>query len=307
MKDNIDKNWKELLRTNNQTVFSSYVHVSNDSQNTLFEYVNDSGYEEDVRVLILTQEGKLAMPYKNYHLGLGETIRIDMRKWLDEVNLHSFMGSLMVLHRHSNPPEGLKPIRSMMSYWISKDFSTQVGSSGYMALNVRGKKEKQSFFMFCPSVISTNNYKTTIAIFNHSTEPEYNDEVTLYPRLNDEEGTSIIGGPFKIAPFGLSVLDIEKHFGKDILKTNKRYSITISHVGHVLGPLFFHVSRSSGDIISGRHTQPAAGIFKPIQGFYPNLVRSFLPFLADGAISLAKLILRRKPKPIENIKETVMD
>lgn len=284
--------WRSLLRVEgHRTVQAAYGQVDI-GQNTWFDYVNDSPFPELTTAFVLTAAGQAVpgLSPKHFRLEPGGTLRIDLAQWLHEVGLPYFTGGLFLVQRFEPPHHNEKKlIRDIMNSWHAGSHHAQFGNECDDQFNIKSRIGKYSFFMFCPAVISTDEMKTLVMVFNYSTEFDYNDTIVITPRLNDSSGNSCIGEPIAIKPFGFAAIDVERHFSQFPLKKNQYYSLSASHVGHRAIAMFFHVLRDSGAIITSRHTQPAACVFRPTEeDYFFNILREFKGWLPRGAIRLGK-------------------
>lgn len=290
--------WRDLLKNDYKTVFSGFVYMRDVSQGNIFDYVNDTKNNEKADAVLLDMAGNPVpdSSIKSFSVAPGGYFRVNVGEWLNSLSINEFYGSLLMVQRVDAEHDNLQKlsknvIRAPMSNWHSSSSHAQIGYGASPYLNVPVKKDKQSFFMFCPSVVSTDKLKTLIVMFNFSSDHAYNDTVSLTPRLNSADGQYVVGRDINIPPFGTFILDVEKHFPK--MTRNKIHTLTVSHTGHLMSSLFFHISRANGDIITGRHTQPAASVFRPMNINMPvNLARKYIPF-SNLAINIAKKILRR--------------
>ena len=290
--------WRNLLRVEgHRTVQASYGQAVVGSQTTWFDYVNDSTFPELTAAFILTAEGKAidGVSPKHFRLNPGEALHIDLEQWLKEVGLSHFVGGLFLVQRFEPPHHNEKKlIRDIMNSWHAGSHHAQFGNECDDQFNIKSRIGKYSFFMFCPAALSTDEMKTLAVVFNHSQDFDYNDTVAITPRLNDSSGNSWVGEPIAIKPFGFAAIDVERHFSQFPFKKNQYYSLSVSHVGHRAIAMFFHVLRDSGAIITSRHTQPAACIFRPTEeDYFFNIMREFKGWLPRGAVRFGKRLMGR--------------
>lgn len=245
-------------------VFNTYVHFKRPDQSTLMTYVNESPETETLDLFIFDEKGQQATPVISQELRSGSNAQFDLKKVLA---VGTFSGSAMLVVRPAALDSGTFSAKDKdcVYTFLSDATSLEIGTAAHHILNVPGEKEKKTFNMFCPAVLSNEKVKTLIAIYNHSTDPQYSDTVSFQPSLQNLRG-KILEGPEKhISAFGTYILDVEESFGTEGLelleKTEGRGSILLQHKGHRFGSFFFHVDKQSEALISGSHTQPPTGIF----------------------------------------------
>ncbi len=259
----MSNSWQQYLKEEKKCIFSSFIHISETTEQNNFYYVNEGKETERLVAIILTPDGKIPFNLTPlvYKLATGESLKIDANKILLQIGITNFQGSfLLIASNHDSEKPFNFSLKDLVTTWLGKDACTQIGVGGIRYFNVTGWKEKKSYYMFCPAVLSNNKRKTLITIFNHSTEHSYNDTVQLIPKLHNLDGETIIGKELSMPPFGCGIIDVDDHFGEEgkrlLQKTNGRGSLTTSHKGHTFSSLFFHIEKENNTIISGRHTQP---------------------------------------------------
>lgn len=281
-------NWVHYLQPTNKYVLLGYFCLPNVLSENRFIYLNETSTPEQVIILLFSTSGIVVdgfpiittlEPGASYECNVGEhsTTRGDA----------VFQGSVMLIvtslkKLSTSPSIGDK---DLMLFWLCPNHSHNVSTAGFSTLNITGKKEKQSYYMFCPMIVHTPKVTTRLVILNHSTDPEYNDTITLAPILHNLKGEKVFGSEILLPPFGTAIIDVSTFFGeagKRLLAiTDGRGSITTIHRGHVLASFFFYIDRLSGDMISGRHTQPSIGVCFGLEKFHYifNSVASRIPYL----------------------------
>ncbi|MBP9694912.1 MAG: class I SAM-dependent methyltransferase [Candidatus Magasanikbacteria bacterium] len=278
--------WRDYLRQK-KCVFSSYVHITSPEEKSIYCYQNDGKFYEHVIAIVLAPNGQMFPSWKPWEIDLApkQGAIIDVGAHLAKEGVTKCIGSLILIVANKNQAEILDlPPKDLVSQWWSPVASSQIGNAGYTNLNVPGEKEKKSYFLFCPGVVSSPEQKTLIVIFNHSVEPEYNDTVTMVPKLHNLSGEALDGSVITIEPFGCAVISIDEYFGeagKQLLaKTGGRGSLTMKHHGHTFSSYFFFVDRETNHILSARHTQPPAlCVFRFIPfNYIAERIGSLVPF-----------------------------
>lgn len=283
----VDISWRNKLSYSDKCIFSTYIHINKSDQKNTFYYVNDGEQVEIATAIILTERGELPpnfLPFEQ-KIDPGETAQIDVSILLKEIGIFEFRGNMLLIIRNLDTS---KPFiwnnKDFVSTWWSDEAAIQIGTAGFTSFNVDGKKEKKSYYMFCPAVVSSTEKRTRIVIFNHSTQDTYNDTISLTPFLHNLQGETIRGRDIVIQPFGSCSFDISEWFGEAgrelLAKTGGRGSITTTHIGHTFSSFFFYEDKN-GALLSGRHTQPAllVVLFQPKYNCWVEYLGSKFPFM----------------------------
>lgn len=260
---------RQFLEFTNKVIFSSYVHLEKDFVNE-FSYQNSGEVNEEVLSVLYHADGRrvLEIPPIKATLKPLQAFSMDAAPVLVQAGYTSFHGSILfVAHALSEIPQDLSQ-RDFASYWASTRNAWRnachIGVGASKEMNVTGKKEKRTYNMFCPAVVSNEKFKTLIVIFNHSSEAGYSDTVSLEPVLHNLAGKKIAGSAIRVGPWGTLLLDIDEVFqnkGRTLLaETGGRGTATMLHRGHTFATLFFHIDRKTNEIVSGSHTTPASSI-----------------------------------------------
>ncbi len=270
-------------------MFSSYIHAVESHHQSEYIYQNASEGREEVLFLPFYLDGKELSGFvpEIRVLGPAESAVFDAASELKKIDISRFQGSIFCLvHPLDITTEDLSQ-KDFVSIWSSSKTNTacHIGLGALKALNVAGRKEQQRYLMYCPAVVSTREKKTLIAFFNHSSDPDYADAVTIRPRLHNLYGKSIEGREIAVAPYGTCLIDVDEIFGEQgkslLSETNDRGCVVVYHQGHTFPTLFFHVHRATGDILIGTHTNPSAGIVfnYAIVHYWYNFFASKIPGL----------------------------
>ena len=186
---------------------------------------------------------------------------------LTAAGLPRFQGSIMVVvHPEEMVPRDDLSQRDFVCYWESPNgpHEAHIGVGGLKDLNITGKKEKKTYNLFCPAIVSNADIVTLIVAFNHSTEPTYSDRVTIHPVLSNLRREKLEGVELTAEPSGVFLIDVDAVFGetgkKLFAETGGRGTMTVIHTGHQFIMLFFHIDKKTNEIVSGTHTTPAANI-----------------------------------------------
>lgn len=293
-------NWRELLKDPTKYIFGGLVWFKKGEYWSAFDYTNDSDYKEEISVVLLDLEGQTPQGYlsKKIMVDGKKSVHIDTRDILNELGLTSFTGSLLLVIKFLElDRSGKVPfvIRTVMSSWHSPDYHAQIGTGFQSNFNEAHQRGKLSFFMFSPSHTVTDDYKTISVIYNYSTQPDYNDTVVLTPRVNGVGGDHFFGDDMTIPPFGTGIFDLEKYFKSGKVQKGERYTVTMAQQKYTFASFFFNVSRKTGAIINGRHTQPPASVLRPKGINMPAYIfRQYVPLISDPAVNLAKRILGKE-------------
>ncbi|GEM_PF-1112242 len=268
----LPKPWQAILKQDQKCFFSSYVYLE-PGLRMEFHYRNIGIGEEEVVPIFFHRDGRQVEGVSSQPIILhaGETLVLDAGALLNAAGYTSFQGSIMcVVHAFTLAPDEDLAQRDFVCVWSSAKSgrpACHIGLGALKTQNVTGRKEKQSYYMFCPVVVSTQNIKTVIPIFNHSTEPGYADSITFRPVLHNQKGEVLTGKEVSAPPFGTFLIDVDEVFGEAgralLSKTDGRGTVTAIHSGHTFVSLFFHVDRHTKEIVSGTHTNPAIGILYP--------------------------------------------
>ncbi len=284
---NIYNMWRELFGAKDKCIFSTYVHVL-PGQRTTFCYVNDSKYQEKIVGLLLTPSGELAPGLSPIvrEIMPGHAFELDATDELARVGITNFEGSFLALLSNVNP---LQPFdistKDHVTMWISSHSQVQIVTAGNKNINVPGQGAKKSFCMFCSAIFETPEIQTRVMIFNHSTEGNYTDTITITPKLHNLKGETIEGSLVTIQPFGCAIINVGEWFGERgrelLARTEGRGTLSVIHQGHTMGSLFFHVDRPTGALRSGQHTQPVvpAIFFQPTYNYWAEWIGTHVPFM----------------------------
>ncbi len=279
--------WRDLFSVKDKCIFSTYVHVL-PGQRTSFCYVNDGKYRERIVGLLLLPSGELAPGLAPIvrEIGPGEVFEVDANEELRRVGITSFEGSFLALLSNVNPLEPFDiSTKDHVTMWVSDKSQVQIVTAGNKNINVPGQGAKKSFCMFCSAILETPEIQTRVMIFNHSTEGNYTDTITITPRLHNMNGETIEGQALSVAPFGCAIINVDQFFGEKgkglLSKTEGRGTLSVIHQGHTMGSLFFHVDRPSGALQSGQHTQPVvpAIFFQPTYNYWVEWVGTHIPLM----------------------------
>jgi len=261
--------WQEIFKNEHKSCFSSYVYLEPGLRNE-FHYQNIGIGLEEVVAVFFHLDGRQVTEISSQPkiLKPAETLVLDAGALLNAAGHASFQGSIMfIVHPFEVAPDERLSQRDFVCLWSAIKPgrpACHIGLGALTAFNITGDKERKSYYMFCPAVLSTESRKTFITAFNHSTEPGYADHVTLNPVLHNQKGEILSGREVSAPPFGTFFIDVDKVFGEEgkklLAKTNGRGSITVAHRGHTFPSLFFHVDRQTKEIVAGTHTNPAMGV-----------------------------------------------
>lgn len=295
-----NNNWHELLKDPAKYIYGGLVWFKKDKYWSAFDYTNDSPYREQIDMVLLGTDGQMPVGSKIETLTIDgrKSVHIDTRDFFKGLGFDSFVGSLMLVIKFIElDKSGKVPsvIRTLMSSWHSPDYHAQVGTGFQSNFNEDHQRNKLSFFMFSPSHMVTDNFKTISVIYNYSTQADYNDTVILTPRVNSGNGDHFFAEDISIPPFGTGIFDLEKCFNNGKVKKDSRYVVSMAHQRYTFASFFFNISRKNGAIINGRHTQPPASVLRPKGVNLPaNIFRQYVPFVSDPAVNLAKRILGKE-------------
>lgn len=280
-----NSDWKSILNSKQKCVFNSYIHLKKPTHEMRYSYVNENPIRESVTAIFLDSEGDPAEGYEPFSCELdpGEVVKIDPKALLVRDN---FIGSSMLIIRPVNEEDTMIiKNKDAVTSWLAEDTACEIGTAAFPALNTKGVRENQSYYMFCSAVVSDEKRKTLIVIFNHSTDSDYSDTVEFTPKLQNLNGDLIVGPKVFVKPFGLGLFDTDELFGNEgrelLAKTGGRGSMTLFNRGHIFPSFFFHVDRKSENLICGSHTQPAMGIFMnpaAMQHYQLTFLASKVPF-----------------------------
>lgn len=273
-----DTDWQQILTHKHKVFFSMYVHLEQGLKSEYF-YQNSGTVPEEIVAVIFHQDGRRVteVPPITAYLAPDTAITIEAGEYLNKVGITSFRGSLMfIAHPIEVVPNDDLSQRDYAGVWSSARHGVHIGIGGTLKQNITGEKEKKTYNMFCPAVIWNEERKTIVTFFNHSTEPGYNDSISIIPRLENLKGERLNGKELSTGPHGTIIIDVEDAFGKEgyelLARTGGRGAITTSHKGHVFATLFFNVDRKTNELVSGTHTNPAAIIVYSYGINHPFLV-----------------------------------
>lgn len=288
--------WKKILESKQKCTFNSYIYLKKPWHKNYFSYVNENPIREVITAVFLDVDGNLAEGYEPYSVELdpGETVKFDARNLLKR---DDFVGSSILIIRPVNENDTMIiKNKDSVSTWLSDETACEIGTAAFPWLNVKGKKENQSYYMFCAGVAIDDKRKTLIVVFNHSTESDYDDVVEFKPKLQNLNGESILGRSIFAQPFGVLILDTDDIFGEEgknlLATTGGRGSITMAHRGHVFSSFFFQVDREKENLMCGSHTQPPMGVFMnpiAIQHYWLTSLASRIPFSTQIVYLLRKI------------------
>jgi hypothetical protein len=259
--------WKQILTAPEKRVFSGYVHLKGADQEADFCYQNMNAVPEEVAAVILRPNGE-PVAEQTAVLEQSHALRVSARKLLESVGISDFQGSILLVSRPMAARADGAPYEEMDFYssWRSRvpGSAAQIIVGAIRHFNEIGRKEKQSFFMGCPAVVTNNDRKTIIAIINHSSDPNYADTPEIVPELRNAHGRMVKAAPMHAPPFGIFLIDVDDVFGEEgrklLAETGGYGSVGVWHRGHIFSTLFFHVDRRTGAILSGTHTQPLINV-----------------------------------------------
>ncbi|MDO8499659.1 MAG: methyltransferase domain-containing protein [bacterium] len=289
--------WRDMLKAKDKALISCYVYWPGGTTENRFYYQNESAQAEEAVVLLFGLNGDLALPAFVRKLLPAESLDLAVGAHLTAAGYSSFEGSFLLMVKPlGNPTAFCVGDKDITAIWESKTTSCHITNSGYSEFNIPGKKEKQSYFMFCPAVLLNDTVKTRLVVINHSSDPAYNDTVAVSTQLCNLAGDVLNGPQIIIPPFGTSVVDVDSYFGsagKALLDaTGGRGSFTSTHKGHILISFFFEIDRHNLQVVSGRHTQPPMGILGAVHFRYLfNWFAERIPGL--GFLYIIKNILKR--------------
>lgn len=262
-----------------KNLWCGYVHAPAPGQDTVLEYRNMEAGPQEVFWSLMTLDGTL-LPGGEGHqaLGPGEFFRLEAGKTGRSLAGGSFQGQCALLFRQTDGGAArISP--AVTSHWTSGAAHCEVGSQGFGRWNGPDAAARGRFAMFCPVICVDDRRTTVLVLFNHSTDPAYRDTVALRPLLSAAGGT-VEGPEVRVPPFGAGVLDAAEHFGGEgrrlLAAAGGLGTVTASHAGHVLTSYFFHLDRTTGDVLSGQHTQPPASILRR-KGIWWGRLRRWAP------------------------------
>ncbi len=269
--------------------FSSYIHLEAPHQQNEFAYQNASSGREEIVFFIFHLDGSEVVRYEPqvHCLGAGESIIFNAREELGKLGVSDFQGSILgIVHPIDLTSEDLTQ-KDLVCLWSSpvKKSICHIGLGGSTRLNVTGRKEKQTYLMYCPAVLSSETEKTMVIFFNHSSEAGYADTAKVVPVLHNLHGATVRGPELSANPYGTFLIDVDQVFGEEGKKlldqTGGRGSLTVHHRGHTFATLFFHSDKKTGDIIIGTHTNPPVGVINNyhIVHYWYNYLASKIPGL----------------------------
>lgn len=284
--------WRDYFLVEKKCIFSSHVHCRPGLRNS-FCYVNDGKHTERLVILMLHPSGAIVGGEPIVmELSAGKAMMIDAGEALLKHGITSFDGSFLVLVSNIDPTAPFDvTTKDHVSSWMSESSGVEIVTAGHLNINVPGKLEKKSFFMFCSNILITADTTTRVTLFNHSTEGEYMDTAVVVPKLHNLKGETIEGKPVTMPPFGSAVIDIHEWFGQAgeelLAKTGGRGTLSAAHLGHTIGSLFFHMDRATGAFKNGQHTQPVIpAVFRqPGYNYWVEWVGAHMP-LAGHVIPL---------------------
>ncbi len=289
-------NWRDYFQVKNKCIFSSHVHLVPGLENT-FTYVNDGKERERLVILFLDSSG-VAVGGEPIILELpgGAVMKLDARAELMKHGIKEFDGSFLVLVSNvdQNRPFDIST-KDHVTRWQGAEMATEIVTAGHLNMNVPSQLSKKAFFMFCSSVISSSDTTTRVTLFNHSTESDYTDTATVIPELHNLHGESLAGKPAVMPAFGSAIIDVDEWFGDAgkllLAKTGGRGTLSVAHLGHTIGSLFFHMDRPTKAFKCGQHTQPVipAVFFQPGYNYWAEWIGAHVPFAGQVIPALSWL------------------
>jgi hypothetical protein len=246
----------------------------------LYEYSNISGGRQAVTGVILDAQGKTlpGVSPKRQILESESALQMDLDEWRKGGTLQNFSGQFLLLVDQVTPAQrNIMP--AITAHWMSPGHHCEIATAAFANVNLKSFKGKKSFYMYCPMTVFDAKRETLVTLFNHSTDATYQDSVDLRMTLFGGDGEKLEGPDAVVPPFGALLLEVGRHFGKTGEEFFARYggnaSLAMSHIGHTLPAFFFHLSRSTSDVISGQHSQPPMSALSARPGIWWGKLRRF--------------------------------
>jgi hypothetical protein len=248
-------------------IYTSYVHLLRSEQEVQHEYCNVSDGVQRVTVILVTSQGQILQNSspKIYELQSQEILSIDSKQWVRSTGADSFSGQIFLIIDQITSHGATPILPAITAHWMSPIHHSKVATAAFDHLNLRSFQRKRSFYMYCSMTVSDDRRSTWVVLFNHSTDPEYDDSGDVYPTLYGKSGQALVGQSLTIAPFGALILDVSQHFGAAgaaLFSQNQgKLTLTLQHQGHTFPAYFFHVDPKTQDILSAQHAQPSIAAF----------------------------------------------